>query len=140
MCCVIVLAAASCTKKEIVNPTTTNRTIFFTIKGGTAGWQPYTDPSGSLSYTSALGGASGSELPEIDAAFQANGAVLVYISFDNGVTYEAVPEVYGGTSYSYIHTVGHVTIYAQSADGNTAILPSSDALIKIVLVDSNSIN
>ena len=135
MCCIIVLAASSCTKQEVISPTTTNRTIFFTIKGGSAGWQSNTDANGSVSYTSAL---AGGQLPEIDAAFQANGAVLVYISFDNGTTYEAVPEVYGGTAYSYTHSVGNVTIYAQSPNGSSAVLPASDALIKIVLVDSNS--
>lgn len=136
MCCVIVLAASSCTKQEVISPTTTNRTIFFTIKGGAAGWQSTTDSNGSVSYSSAL---AGGQLPEIDAAFQANGAVLVYISFDNGTTYEGVPEVYGGTAYSYQHSLGNVTLYAQSADGKQAVLPSSDALVKIVLVDSNSL-
>jgi hypothetical protein len=139
ICCTMLIAATSCTKKYIT-PGTTNRTIFYTVKGGLApagDWAPFTDSgTGSKAYQTTLG-STDSPLPELDSYTQANGAVLVYISYDKGATYEAVPETYSGTAFSFIHSKNSISIYAQSADGGTAVLPTSDILVKIVLVDSN---
>ncbi len=138
----MLIAATSCTKKYIT-PGTTNRTIFYTVKGGLApagDWAPFTDSgTGSKSYVTTLGGSSNPDkaLPELDSYTQNNGAVLLYLSYDQGATYEPVPETYSGTAFSFIHSKNTISVYAQSADGGVAVLPSSDILFKIVLVDSN---
>jgi len=135
VCCTILLAATSCTKKYI---TPANRTVFFTVKGGAfpAGDWKSTNNGGSPSYQAILGDPSKNDLPELDDFTQHNGAVLVYISFDKGDTYEAVPENFGGASYSFIHSTNTITITSQSSTGGAAVLPTSDMLVKIVLVDS----
>jgi len=129
VCCTILLAATSCTKKYI---TPANVTVIYNIKG-TTGWKVYTDTGGKQSYSSIL-----SDLPEQDQYAQANGGVLVYISYDDGATYEALPEVYNGISYSYTSAVGAITIYAQNANGTQLSAPPSDDIkVKVVLVDSS---
>jgi len=129
VCCTILLAATSCTKKYI---TPANITVIYNITG-TTGWKVYTDSGGKQSYSSVL-----SDLPEQDQQAQANGGVLVYISYDNGATYEALPEVYNGISYSYTSAVGAITIYAQNANGTQLSAPPSDDIkVKVVLVDSS---
>ncbi|MGF7041451.1 hypothetical protein M2273_004717 [Mucilaginibacter lappiensis] len=129
VCCTILLAATSCTKKYI---TPANITAIYTITG-TTGWKVYTDDAGNKSWSSVL-----SDLPEQDQFAQENGGVLVYISYDKGATYEALPEVYNGISYSYTSEVGAVTIFAQGANGaHLAQAPADDIKVKVVLVDSS---
>lgn len=128
VCCTILLAATSCTKKYI---TPSNVTAIYTING-TTGWKVYTDDGGNKSYSSVL-----SDLPEQDQYAQQNGGVLVYISYDEGATYEALPEVYNGISYSYTSSVGSITIYAQNSNGSQLAAPPADNIkVKVVLVDS----
>ncbi|GAA3962031.1 hypothetical protein [Mucilaginibacter dorajii] len=137
ICCTMLIAATSCTKKYI---TPANRTVFFTVKGGTSAsstgdWILNTDPStGTKSYLVNLG--KDGELPELDGYTQANDGVIVSISGDNGTTYEALPQTYSGVAYSYTHSKNLVQLFAQSPNGTTAILPTSDLVVKIVLVDS----
>ncbi|WP_183564430.1 hypothetical protein [Mucilaginibacter sp. SP1R1] len=129
VCCTILIAATSCTKKYI---TPANITAIYTING-TTGWEVYTDSGGNKSYRSPL-----KDLPEQDQYAQENGGVLVYISYDKGVTYEALPQTYNGIAYSYTSSVGVVTIYAQNSDGTQlSAAPSSDIKVKVVLVDSS---
>ena len=126
--CTILLAATSCTKKYI---TPANITVIYTIDG-TTGWKVYTDSGGNKSYRSDL-----SDLPEQDGFAQANGGVLVYISYDGGKSYEALGQVYNGISYTYISYEGQVSIFAQNANGTPlAAPPSDDIQVKVVLVDS----
>ena len=129
VCCTILLAATSCTKKYI---TPANITAIYTI-AGTTGWEVYTDDGGNKSWFSKL-----ENLPEQDQYAQDNGGVLVYISYDKGVTYEALPEVYNGVSYSYTSEVGRINIFAQGANGaHLAQAPADEIKVKVVLVDSS---
>ncbi|MDN3581069.1 hypothetical protein [Mucilaginibacter flavus] len=128
ICCTILIAATSCTKKYI---TPANVTAFYDVKG-TSGWVVSTDSGGKTSYSSTL-----NNLPENDNYSQANGGVLVYISYDNGATYEALPETYNGIAYSYTYSVGKVILYAQNSNGTQlSAAPSLDIKVKVVLVDS----
>jgi hypothetical protein len=137
VCCTILLAATSCTKKYI---TPANRTVFFTVKGGTnasnpGDWLLNTDPTtGTKSYLVNLG--KNGELPELDDFTQANGGVIVSISGDNGDTYEAIPQTYSGVAYSFTHSKNLIQLFAQTPDGTAALLPTRDILVKVVLVDS----
>ena len=80
---------------------------------------------------------------ELDDASAKYDGVVVSISYDNGATFEQLPEVYNGLSFSYTYNgpgssgnSGVVTIYAQSPDGGTPIKPTDPIIVKIVLVYS----
>ncbi|SDF32713.1 hypothetical protein SAMN05216464_11610 [Mucilaginibacter pineti] len=131
VCCTILLAATSCTKKY-VSPATTNRTIIY--DKAASDWKAGTSENlGTYYYLDISGG----DLPELDGPFQQFGAVLVYMSFDGGKTYEAVPETIGGYAYSFQHSVRNITIFSQSPNEATAKNPDVDVTIKVVLIDSN---
>ena len=74
-------------------------------------------------------------VPEITNGFNETGEVMVYISYGNDV-YEQIPETYGTTSYSFTHSPGNVSIYAQDLNQRSMFAPDV-ATVKIVLVDSN---
>jgi len=121
--CIVVLAASSCTKKYITpNP---NQTILLNV--ASTAW---TTSDGGKTYSAVI------DAPEIDSYFNDHGGVLVYFSFTDGV-YEQVPEVYQGISYSYTHNKGSLALYAQASDGVTPIARPDDAVVKLLLIDSN---
>lgn len=121
----VLLSISSCTK-QYVNPNP-NQTILFNVPS--TDWQLFTDPSGVKSYQETLA------VPEISSASADNDGVLVYLAFSDGV-YEQVPEVYNGVSYSFTYNAGSIALYAQTADGTTAVLPPA-ATAKVVLVPSS---
>lgn len=123
MCCVIVVAASSCTKKYITpNP---NQTILINVASNS-----WTTTDGGKTYSSVV------NTPEIDSYFNDHGGVLVYFSFTNGV-YEQIPEVYQGVSYSYTHNTGSLVLYAQASDGVTVITKPDNTVLKLLLIESN---
>jgi len=113
---------SSCTKEynEYVTP---NQTIFAEISPND--WQ-LTD-NNTYAYTV--------NMPEIDDYVNDNFGVVVSISGGTG-TYEAIPEVYNGYSYSYTHTPGSLTIETQTVDSTPGNPPEAPILVKIVLVES----
>jgi hypothetical protein len=131
--CVIVLAASSCTKKYITpNP---NITVYYDLPS--SAWKLSTD---GKSYYATI------SIKEIGPDFNHFGGLIVSIwdvTFNpNDEVYEQVPEVFGGTSFSYTtnadgNNPGNVTLYAQSPDGNSPVQPSDNFKVKILLVDSN---
>ena len=126
--CAILLAASSCTK-QYVTPATTNQTVYANVT--TADWTPYTDSNGSKSYDAPI------NVNLISNNFAQIGGIIVAISYDGGNTYEQLPETYANVAYSYTYNAGNVTLYAQSADGTTAVQPTLPIKVKIILVDSN---
>jgi hypothetical protein len=120
LCLSLVLLAAGC-KKEMVVP---NRTIITTLNTGN-----WIRNDGGRTYTASI------DMPEIDNYFNDHGGVLVYISFDSG-TYEQVPQVYNGVSYSYITRTGQIVMEIQSSDGQATVTPPGTVRVKIVLIDS----
>lgn len=102
-----------------------NRTIITTLTSGS-----WAQSNGGRNYTAAI------DMPEIDNYFNDHGGVLVYISFDNGATYEQVPQVYNGVSYSYITRSGEIVMEIQSSDGIGTVTPPGTVRVKIVLIDS----
>lgn len=76
-------------------------------------------------------------VPEIDDVVVQNGGVEVYLSFDGGTTFDAIPETIAGISYNAIHQVGGVTVGYYTAS-NIAIqpsLPNAAVLAKVVILD-----
>ena len=124
VCCTFVLfSVSSCTKQYI----TPNPNVTVTATLAPSDWTLYTD---GKSYQAPI------TVPAIGSGFAQYGGVIVAISYANGV-YEQIPEVYNGVSYSYTYNAGNVTIYAQSADGTTAVQPTQNINVKITLVATN---
>lgn len=119
-----VAVISSCTKKYVTP--NTNTTVFATVKANS--W--VLDPADGGSYSAEI------LVPALDDQYNDDGAVLVYLSFANGV-YEQIPQVYAGQSYSYYHTRGKVVLYSQAPTGGPKTPPASDLKVKIVLIDSN---
>ena len=112
-----------CTKKyEYVTP---NQTIFFDVAADD--WQ-LTD---NETYLVTL-----SPLPEIDGQVNQDFGVVVSISGDGGATFESIPSVYNGVSFSYTHTQGSLSIESQISDGSGSGARPPAIRVKIVLVES----
>jgi len=123
ICCVIVIAASSCTKQYVTpNP---NQTVLINVASSS-----WTTTDGGKTYVSVI------NTPEIDNYFNDHGGVLVYFSFTSGV-YEQIPEVYQGISFSYTHNPGSLALYAQASDGVTVIQAPANLVMKLLLIDSN---
>lgn len=125
--CVLLLGLASCTK-QYVSPATTNQTVYANV--APSDWAPYTDNGGSNSYAAPI------KVGLITDNFAQIGGIIVAISYDNGQTYEQLPETYNGISYSFTYNQGNLTLYAQYSDG-TAVQPTLPIKVKVILVDSN---
>jgi hypothetical protein len=126
-CAMLLLSVSSCTKQYITpNP---NQTVYADLTSSS--WTAFTDSGGVKSYQAPI------NVNQLDGASASLDGVVVSISYDGGNTYEQLPEVYGGLSFSYTYNKGNVTIYAQSPDGSTAIQPTDPIKVKIVLVFSN---
>jgi hypothetical protein len=121
ICLSLVLVFIAGCKKEMLVP---NRTIVTTLNSGN-----WVLSNGGRNYTAAI------DMPEIDDYFNDRGAVLVYISFEKG-TYEQVPQVYNGVSYSYITRRSQIVLEIQSSDGLGTVTPPGTVKVKIVLIDS----
>ena len=120
---IVLFTVTSCKKETVIAPNN-NQTILDNIKS--TDW--VTDDGGVTYHVDV-------NMPEIDDYFNDHGGVLVYLSFTDGV-WEQVPEVYGGSSYSYTHNNGNITLYAQKYNGTGVIDRPDNSAIKIVLVDS----
>lgn len=124
------LLSSSCTK-QYVSPVTVidtafNQTVYADIKSS-----DWTTTDTGKNYTVTI------NTPEIDNYFNAHGGVVVYFTFDNGVSYEQIPETYNNVSFTYTYTAGGIELYAQSGNGATAITAPNALTAKIVLVSSN---
>jgi len=123
VCCTILLAATSCTKKYVTPASTT---IFKTASN----WQLRNNsPAGFFGYVSVV------SVPEIDNYFDNNGTVSVAIDYNNTGVYEPISSVNGGNSLWYTYDVkGNVTIYSQNPDGSAPTASPGDLPLKIVLL------
>jgi hypothetical protein len=119
---------SSCTK-TVTNKVDQAFSAIYTLNA--SGWG--TTDAG-LSYSTSL------NVPELDSYMQTNGGVLVYLSFDNGANYEAIPEVFNGIAYGSIHSVGQVIIDLHAVDGSTINAPGAAILAKVVLIDASPLD
>jgi len=122
--CVMVLFTISSCTKQYVTPNNTE-SVYANI--APTDWSLYSD---NKSYMASI------DVADIDNNFANTGAVIVAISYEDGV-YEQLPETYNGTAFSYTYNDGNVTIYAQSADGTTAVAPTQNIKAKITLIATN---
>jgi len=76
-------------------------------------------------------------VPEIDDVIVGDGGVIAYVSFDNGVTFEALPEVFDGVAYGAYHQKSTLSIDLTDPYGQTAVTPpTGTVLIKVVILDA----
>jgi hypothetical protein len=76
--------------------------------------------------------------------FNDDDATIAELSFDTGKskTYEPMPYVYNGVSYSYVHYISstdglpHITLYSQLAGSGAAAKPTDPVIVKLVLIPS----
>ena len=120
ICLCLIVVVSGC-EKEVISP---NRTIITTLSPG-----DWIQSNGGRSYSAAI------DMPEIDDYVNENNGILVYFSFEDG-TYEPLPEVYNGVSYSYITRIGQIVVEIQSSDGISVVTPPGGVKVKIVLIDS----
>ena len=128
--CIASLGLASCKKDTIINQTTPNRTVVLNV--ATNQWTLSTN---GLTYYTIL------NVPEIDQISLDHEAVLVYISYDNGVSYLPLPFVYNVDAYSVVITKGKIEIDIQSSDNQATqpIKPTGNTRVKIVLIAANNV-
>ncbi|WP_207428306.1 hypothetical protein [Pedobacter sp. SYSU D00535] len=118
----LMVLLASCQKNQYIIP---NRTIIVDL-----GPNRWIASNGGRNYTAEI------DMPEITDDFNERGGVLAYVSFGDR-TYEQLPQVYNGVSYSYVTRPGQLVIELQSSDGTTVInRPGGEVTVKIVLVES----
>ena len=119
----VILFVSACQKNEYIVP---NRTIIVNLSPSR--WIP---SNSGQNYTATI------DLPELTNEFNERGGVLAYVSFGNQ-SYEQLPEVYGGISYSYLARPGQLLIELQSSNGSGTINPPSQTVtVKVILVESN---
>ena len=129
--CIATLGLASCEKDTYVNQITPNRTIVLNVEPSA-----WTLSSNNLTYYTEV------NVPEITQPYMDNGAVLVYISYDNGATYLQMPFVYNVDAYSTVISKGKVEIDIQSSDyqATTPVKPSARVRVKVVLIAAENIS
>lgn len=114
----LLILFTSCTKQYIA-PANSSQTILATIPQDA--WRT----NDGINYEATI------SVPELTSYLSETGQVLVYLSFDNS-SYELVPEIRDDISYSFSHSPGLVTIYAQDLDG-IGITPPLYTDVKIMI-------
>jgi hypothetical protein len=102
--------------------------IIYTLNPG--GWG---SNDGGFSYSTTL------NVPELDQSMLNNGAIVVFLSFDKGANYEAIPEVFDGISYGALHSLGVITLDLHAVDGSKLNPPSATILAKVVLIQGTEL-
>ena len=132
---VSLIGLGSCTKHttEVVDQ---GFSAVYTIHPGDWKVDTYTGGTGSPlnQYATNL------SVPEIDDKIVANGGVIVYLSFDGGNTYDALPEEITGITYNTIHSKGNVYIGFRTIDNSAPTLPDGDILAKVVILDATPLD
>ncbi|MES1160533.1 MAG: hypothetical protein ABUM51_07240 [Bacteroidota bacterium] len=91
----------------------------------------WTTTDGGKTYTVNL------NVPEIDDVIVGDGGVVAYISFDNGTSFEALPQVFDGVAYGAYHQKGTLSVDLTDPYGQTAVTPpNGTVLIKVVILDA----
>ena len=75
-------------------------------------------------------------VPEVDDKIVANGAVMVYISFDGGTTYDELPADEKGVVYNTLHWKGNVYVGIK----NVASGLGADIIAKVVILDATPLD
>jgi len=117
-----VFSFSSCTKD--VQSSAQSYVVAGTIRS--SDWLRTTDGAGY--YTSL-------SVPDVTNGVLNYGGVAVYLSFDGGYTYEALPEVVGGVAYGTYYSLGTVNIdlYAANGTGTVTNPPGGTVVVKVLI-------
>ncbi|WP_231425916.1 hypothetical protein [Pedobacter sp. Leaf250] len=127
MLCIVTLGLASCKKETLVQTPNTILTVVRDVP--TSAWALSND---GKTYTAEI------SVADIDQYHIDNEGTLVYISYNNGASYIALPFVYNIDAFSYEVYRGGVAIDVQSADFQLQPRrPTSSVRVKIVLVGND---
>ncbi|NIG57406.1 hypothetical protein [Chitinophaga sp. Cy-1792] len=77
------------------------------------------------------------DVGELTTSTTQSDAVVVSMS-RNQTLFEALPEVYNNTSFTYIYKAGTVLIEAQGVNGAAIQLPTSSVRFKITIIPANT--
>ncbi|MBV8252754.1 MAG: hypothetical protein JO154_09105 [Chitinophaga sp.] len=122
----VLLTAASCTKTT--NEIIPNTTIIVDVLP--TDWK--FDSSTGTYYISIT-------TPEINSSSNQSHGILVAMS-RNQTLFEALPEVFNNTSFTYIYQPGTVLIEAQGVNGAAIQLPTTNLRFKITIIPANTSN
>lgn len=117
----MLLVLSSCQKNNIVP----NQTIVLDIAS-----RNWFSLNGGRSYTTEI------NIPELDNYINERGGVLVYVSFGSE-TYEQIPQVYDGETYSFITQPGRLVLEVQRYDGVSEVQRPANMTVKIILIESD---
>jgi len=124
------LSFSAC-KKEVTEVQQVNQAFSAIYQLNANGWA---STDGNHSFSTTL------PIAELDDIIQQHGGVIVYLSFDNGTNYEALPEVFNGIAYGATHATGAVTIDLFAVDGSTITAPGGTILAKVILIDAKALD
>jgi len=129
---VMTLFAMGACKKTVYN--TTNQVFSATYKIEPADWKADTRNPKVNYFVANL------PVPEVDDIVVGDGGVVVYLSFDGGTTFDALPEEVLGITYNAYHSKGIVTIGYGSLDVSQPPLPANEILAKVVILDGQPLD
>lgn len=128
---IVILGVSSCKKEYIEKKYYTyavpNKTIY--ADRVAADWTEY---DAGKTYTTTI------PIYADDNYYNEYDGVLLFVSFDNGTTYDQVSSNYNGISYSFAVTDSEIFISVQSANFDTAITPPAFVKFKVILVPSEA--
>jgi len=75
-------------------------------------------------------------VPEIDQQIVDHGGVAVYLSFDGGDSYDALPEEVNGITYNTMHWLSKLYIGFRTVNGSQPTIPTTDIVAKVVILDA----
>jgi len=121
----IVIGFSSCKKVIEQYYTTPNQTIFYNINASN-----WTSSNANFTYKTTL------SFLQSDSYLNTYDGILVYISYDGGTNFIAIPQTYNGLAYSFSVNNNKVVLEVQSSDYNTAIANPGSMFVKVVLIPS----
>jgi len=130
---VSLFAMGSCTK-HVTQVVDQGFSAVYTIHSSDWTADTYTGTSPLNQYAVVL------NVPEVDDQIVANGAVMVYLSFDGGNTYDELPAEEGGISYNTLHWKSSVYIGFHTLNGSNPTLPNGDVVAKVVILDATPLD
>jgi hypothetical protein len=124
----LLLTTGAC-KKEVTQVVDQGFSAVYTVAGS-----DFKTSDGGLTYTVNL------NVPEVDDVIVSSGGVMVYLSLDNGVSFEALPEFFENIAYGTYHQKGKVSV-DMTAPNHTDVInpPSGNFLIKVVILDATAL-
>lgn len=124
------LTTSSCTK-TVTQQVNQVYSITYTVKPGDWVDHASTGPN-DPNYSSVT-----LNVPEVDNIVVANGGVVVYLSFDGGTSFKAIPNVFDGYTYTSSHSNGQVFIQLKDEFSPYPLpqLPTGNVLAKVIILD-----